>query len=442
MRVIDCAAMLEPHWHWNTTTFVSQSRSEGDEFQEFGLKWRGSGFSQVSSPGWKIQGARALEAYSLDVFAGVAAVVDFDPETEIDFEARLRAVSPRSILVLRTGHASRYSRRHVEYWRRAPQIPAEVAEIAARLGFVHIATDLPCDSVAARRPDGSGAIANGNDGFRTRAHELGMLVTENCENLESIPDGETFFASLPLAVPGATTSPCSPIALTDWPSDRPVLRDVSTPMFNHWRWKLDVYTGRSFDAGDGADEIHYDFGGHGFTHCDAPCHMERDGASIHELENRGLDRFVGDAQLVDFSDLDLPHPITLDLMRTRAEHVRPGTRVILRSDLTDRIGYESRVWHLKAPNLEEDAARWLAERGPAAVCLDFPQDFIAREMPNRHVRNEEFVAHHAIFGRGIPFVEDLLHLGSISADNPFLLAVPLKMDCRDGAPMRVLAVEW
>ena len=64
------------------------------------------------------------------------------------------------------------------------------------------------------------------------------------------------------------------------------------------------------------------------------------------------------------------------------------------------------------------------------------------EMPERHVRNEEFVAHHAIFRRGIPFVEDLLDLGSLTTDNPFLLAVPLKMNCVDGAPMRVVAVEW
>ena len=61
MSVIDCAAMLEPHWHWDTCTFVSQSRSEGDEFQEYGLKWRGSGFSQVSAPGWQTRGARRLE---------------------------------------------------------------------------------------------------------------------------------------------------------------------------------------------------------------------------------------------------------------------------------------------------------------------------------------------------------------------------------------------
>ena len=79
---------------------------------------------------------------------------------------------------------------------------------------------------------------------------------------------------------------------------------------------------------------------------------------------------------------------------------------------------------------------------PAAICLDFPQDFIAREMPVRHVYNHEFVAHHAVFAAGIPFVEDLKDLGRLRSGRPFLMAVPLRTSCVDGAPMRAVALEW
>ena len=95
----------------------------------------------------------------------------------------------------------------------------------------------------------------------------------------------------------------------------------------------------------------------------------------------------------------------------RFESLRRGDLIILRSDLTNKMGYESREWHLKAPNLEEDAAKWIAQQEPAGVCLDFPQDYIAREMPTRHVYNHEFVAHHAIFSADLPFIEDLKDLG-------------------------------
>ena len=79
---------------------------------------------------------------------------------------------------------------------------------------------------------------------------------------------------------------------------------------------------------------------------------------------------------------------------------------------------------------------------PAAICLDFPQDFIAREMPGRHVYNHEFEIHHKIFQAGIPFIEDLKDLGEVRQDNMFLAAVPLKMTCVDGAPMRAIIINW
>ena len=78
----------------------------------------------------------------------------------------------------------------------------------------------------------------------------------------------------------------------------------------------------------------------------------------------------------------------------------------------------------------------------AGVCLDFPQDYVARQMLDRHGRNEEFVAHHAMFRNHIPYIEDLKDIGAITVDRPFLMAIPLKMTCVDGAPMRVVAIEW
>ena len=95
MTIIDCAAMIEPHWRWESCPFVSQTYHEGDEFQEFGLKWYGTGFSQVSAPGWRNRGAAKLDDYSLEDFVGVATVADFSGEREIGSGA-LRAKVGRS----------------------------------------------------------------------------------------------------------------------------------------------------------------------------------------------------------------------------------------------------------------------------------------------------------------------------------------------------------
>lgn len=446
MAIIDCAQTIEPHWKWDCTPFVSQSYTRGDEFQEFGLKWYGFGFSTVTAPGWKIKDGQTLDQVPMDWFIGVATVLDLSDVngaiTKDALLARLEGTSPRNLIVLKTGHADRTGSRHVAYWKQAPQITPDCARIIADAGYKHIAVDFPCDSVPARRPDGEGAIHNFNETFRQMVHAQGMLLTENCENLSAIEQDEVFFVSLPIAMPPTGSAPCRPIALTEWKADSPKLTDVSTPFVNHWRWKLELWTGRSFAKGDDREEQHFVLGGHGYTHCDAPCHMYREGATIQKMPNNGLDVFIGDAHVVDFTDLNLPQAITKEMMVERASKVKPGEHIILHSDLTNTLGYPSREWHLKAPNIEEDAAEWLAEHGVSAVCLDFPQDYVARQMPYRHVKNEEFVAHHAIFRKGIPFIEDLRDLGTLTTKTPFLLAVPLKMTCVDGAPMRVVAVDW
>jgi len=434
MTIIDCATTIEPHWKWPSYNFVSQSYDNGDEFQEFGLKWIGNGFSFVTSPGWRKEGGKRLDDYPLDRFAAVAAVIDL---TDVGDKASIdRAVlekhagtAGRSIAVLKTGFAERITNRKTEYWSEAPTLHADVADWCQASGVGLLVVDFPCDegaSVACHR----------------QLNALDVLLVQNAKGLSAIRQNEVFFVALPLRLPEANASPVRPIAFTEWPSDKPRFLDVSVPLTNHWRWKLDVFDGPSFAKGDDREETHFIFGGHGFTHFDAPCHMERDGASVQELPNWGLDQFIQSASLIDLSDMPLPSPVTRDLLQERGAHLRRGDLIILRSDLTNRVGYPSREWHLKAPNLEVPAADWLTTFEPAAICLDFPQDYVAREMPDRFVANPEFVAHHAILGRGIPFIEDLRDLGAISTPHCFLMAVPLKMTNLDSAPMRVVAVEW
>lgn len=446
MPVIDCSQCMEPHWLWPSYPFVSQSYHRGDEFLEFGYRWRGSGFSFVSAPGWRIPGGKQIDDYPLRMFAGVAQVLDVsgsDLICEDMVTSQTAGRARRDILVLRTGHAETIHNHRPEYWRVAPRISPGCASAIARAGFTHVAIDMSCDDIPASRPDNEGGFRNPNGAFRSALHAEGLLFTENCTNLGAIPGDEAFFVALPYAIPESATAPCRPLAMESWPSDTPRIIDVSVPIFNHWRWKFDVSHPKRLAEGDGSDEVHFLITGHGFTHCDAPCHMRKGGATIQDLPNEGLDLFIGEAVIVDFSDLELPFPITRERLASRlGDRLRPGDRLVLRSDLTNKLGYESREWHLKSPNLEVEAAEWIASLQPAAVCLDFPQDYIAREMPVRHVYNEEFVAHHAIFRAGLPFVEDLKDLGQLRTERPFLMAVPLKTACVDGAPMRAVALEW
>lgn len=446
MTLIDLSQRMEPHWAWDSFPLVSQAYDDGDEFQEFGLRWLGQGFTYASAPGWRIADTPTLDALPLEIFAGVAEVIDLTAAVAsgiISAGALTDAIAMRDLpqlAIVKTGHGDAVPMRRREYWTLAPVLAPALAEILAERGVRHVCLDLSCDPVTGLRPDGTGGIANPNEAFRKRAHSLGLVVTENMTGLRRLPE-RVFLFALPLRGQGLTTAPSRPVAMTEWPSDSPVLRDVSTPLMNHWRWRLEIKRSITHSP-PYEDRTEFVQTGHGFTHCDAPRHMVRDGETIQSMANEGLDRFIGPAWIIDLSDIPLPAPITAELLAQRAGDPPAGRRIILRSDLTNRLGYGSTRWHTHAPNLEVQAAKWLVARSPAALCLDFPQDLVAREMPGRHVYNQEFVTHHAVLGQGVPFIEDLRDLGEIRCREPFLVAVPLRMTCVDGAPMRVIAVEW
>lgn len=444
MAIIDCAQVIEPHWRWRTTTFVSQCYAEGDEFQEFGLSWDGTGFSFSSAPGWHRDGAPTLDDLPVSTFAGVASVVDLSALPRITRHAAAAALVGRTLrplVVLRTGQGDHVPIRRRSYWTTAPVIEADVADLLAERGCRHVVVDVSLESLPALRADGRFGHDNASEAFRDRAHAHGLVVTENARNLGGLAD-EVFFAALPLRGRGLTTAPCRPIAMDAWPSNGPEILDLSMPLENHWRWYLELDRTRGPRDGRWTDETRFVFTGHGFTHCDAPRHMERDGPTIQDLPNGGLDLFCGPSRIAQLDDLPPATAITADLLEARLGRPDDGAMIVLWSGLTDRLGYLSRRWHLEAPWLDVSAAEWLAARRPAAVVLDFPQDRVAREMPDRHVYNREFVAHHAILGAGIPFVEDLRDIGAIGTPETWLLGVPLRTACIDGAPMRVVAVRW
>ena len=76
MNPIDLAQQIEPHWAWDSFPIVSQAYADGDEFQEFGLRWTGQGFTYCSAPGWHNPSAPTLSDLPMTCFAGVASVID------------------------------------------------------------------------------------------------------------------------------------------------------------------------------------------------------------------------------------------------------------------------------------------------------------------------------------------------------------------------------
>ena len=89
-KIIDCSQRIEANWNWNTTTFISQAYKNKDQFQEFGLKWFGRGFTHITTPKWIDLNLKNLKIY-------------FDPEFELTKQFKLRGV-PTTILLNKEGN--------------------------------------------------------------------------------------------------------------------------------------------------------------------------------------------------------------------------------------------------------------------------------------------------------------------------------------------------
>lgn len=220
--------------------------------------------------------------------------------------------------------------------------------------------------------------------------------------------------------------------------------DLSMLIEPHWRFKPEFgfkelpkpeFTFRS--------TVLVSYGTHNFSHCDAPRHVSQDLSTIDELE---LDRFCGEASLIDVCDLGDNAPLTREVLAERTAAVRPGDIVVLRSNHEQRHPTTEVEYWTKAPWLTRSGAEYLLELGVKATAFDFPQDRGIREdYDPEFVRSddsvEDWACHSVLLPKLVLQVEYLANLADISQDRFLFFAMPLKIKGSDGGPARVYVLE-
>lgn len=130
--------------------------------------------------------------------------------------------------------------------------------------------------------------------------------------------------------------------------------------------------------------------------------------------------------------------ITPEVLQPHVAEIRAGDIVVLRTDWTDKKWPSDEYW-LDSPYLTEEGARWLAERRPKAVAVDFLEEWASRLVD---VTAEDFVADRALLGRGILLIKGLIGIGKLRKRRVQLFAAPVKFAHPvEGAPARIFAIE-
>ena len=137
---------------------------------------------------------------------------------------------------------------------------------------------------------------------------------------------------------------------------------------------------------------------HTGSHVDAPLHKLAGGDSLDGLP---LDRFVGQAVVVDLRDAKPLMPIGAEILRRKLERLPPDRIVLLATGWGDRRA-RTDEWLYQSPFLSVDGAEWLVDRSRKirGVGIDHYSISGAAEPNNAHV-------HEILLGAGAWIVEDL-----------------------------------
>jgi arylformamidase len=215
--------------------------------------------------------------------------------------------------------------------------------------------------------------------------------------------------------------------------------DLTVPIEDHFRWKVDRSLKADFAKGDEFQITHVGLAVHGFTHIDSPRHMLPEGATSSEVP---LEATIGEAAIIDISDAAPLEELTAKRLAARGEHVRPGDIAVLKTCWDEKRRLHDPAFWRDSPYLNRDACEWLKARGIKALAVDFPQDYPIRGLlDGTKASIEDFVSHDVLLRQGVILIEYICNLGAVRAARPILYGLPIRIPNSDGAPARVIAVE-
>jgi len=167
---------------------------------------------------------------------------------------------------------------------------------------------------------------------------------------------------------------------------------------------------------------------HTGTHLDAPKHFVEDGIGIDEVP---LEKLFGKANIFRFKEELNGQEITLDNVISSGFQMEENQIFILETGI-ERYAETSKYNELY-PYPTKELVEWFINKKIKAYMTD--------ATAVDPVGSKDSMYHHMILGAGIPIVENLKNLSLIPKGKEFFIsALPIKLEGRDGAPCRAVAL--
>lgn len=200
--------------------------------------------------------------------------------------------------------------------------------------------------------------------------------------------------------------------------------DISVPLRHgmpHWPDDQPFELHRDHDMAQGAENnlSSLKTSAHVGTHMDAPLHFINGGSSIDQVP---LDVVIGPARVIEIEDArEIP------IAELEKHAIQPGERLLFRTANSHRA-WKADEFQKDFVAIGEAAAKWLAERRPALVGVDYLSVApFADGGPT----------HRALLGAGVWVIEGL-NLEGVEPGRYELVCLPLKIAGAEGAPARAV----
>ena len=441
LSVISLANPIVRHWNWMGESLLR--KPEPGFLTETGVDWPKHGFTHVDAPCHMVRGSLTLDECSLDQLCGEAAVVDISdcvPAKTVTaelLESRGEHVRRGDIVILRSNLHRTFPNTSDAYWRQSPWLDPGGSKWIVERGCKALVIDFPQDYIARDMNDRQVT----NDEFVEHRIVLGakLMHLEHVINLWEIDQERVFLIGWPLRLPKADGGPAGPVALTRWPSAGPRIVDLSLPVRADWRDRVTVGLAKSFEAGDPVQETGVRFEGHSHTHVVTPRYVDPEGPALADFLGSPL---VGPADIADLSHAEDDTGIDSAELESGLADRRGGDILILRTGYSERVEYGDPAWPDRSPWLTVAAAEVIADHGYRVVAADFEIDAGRKRLRGGPARIEDLDAEAVLLGGGLGLVKNLTGLSRLGEGSLWLAATPLNLPEAEGAPARVLGLEW
>ncbi|MCW1969025.1 MAG: cyclase family protein [Anaerolineae bacterium] len=186
-------------------------------------------------------------------------------------------------------------------------------------------------------------------------------------------------------------------------------------------------------AVNGFNTSNYHLYSHCGTHMDAPLHFVDGGNTIDKLDLR---KCMGEAHVINCAHAAPNAILYVEDLGDAAQHIQPGDRVLIRTDW-DRFADDENDYRANMPRLSPALAHWLVQAGVVLIGLETPS--VASLRPEN--KAELIEVHQILLRSEMVIVESLCNLKQLQKARVQFIALPLKLDGKDGSPVRAIAIE-